>query len=1027
MSSSASSGTVTCLFTDIEGSTRLLQEIQDLYPEVIALEERILRDVFAGYNGHVVSTAGDGFFVTFQTASDAVGAAVEGHRLLAKAEWPGNCTVKVRMGIHSGEVLRREDQYFGEAVHEAARVMGAGHGGQTLISSTTKDLLAGSLPERTSLLDLGEHRLKDLRAPRRIFQVTDSSLQAEFPKLHSLESARHNLPVQRTSFIERESEIKKVMSLIEENSLVTITGPGGVGKTRLALQAGAELLERFDNGVWLAELGPVGDPDGVPDAVLTALALRQGGLGTAAAGEPLEILIEELRARALLLILDNCEHVVDSAADLVDAVLEACPGIKIVTTSRDLLGVEGEATWRVPKLTLPGNQDDQPLELLAESEAVRLFVDRASKVVPDFQLTSDNARAVAAICRRLDGVPHAIELAAAKVRHLSPQKISEGLGDVFRTLSGSARRSVARQQTLEATIAWSYNLLSDDERAVFRRLSVFVGGFTLEAAETVCSPAMNESDVRNLVFGLVDRSLLEREPDGERFRLLETVRQYARERLRDEGEVEAARDRHRDWVLDLFETSFPHAWGPREFEVVEKLHPEFDNLVAALEWSEEKPEWDKVWRLYAPSAVLLILVGHHSLAMSWGQKCAAADAGSGDLRLKARALSWAAMVFATSGKEGDAIPIAEEAISIFRQLDDKPPEAGLALALTIKALCLAFTGGGESEVTAVFDEAEEMTGVSDDFQMGLIKSYQGWSSYILAGDADQAREFIRQGLDRFEKLGSEIMAASGHFWIALMSMHVRDLATAIPHYEKALPVYRRLSSGEWAQWIMDHLGGAYLMLGDLTNARKWVEEGIEWSLEHGLAKPGSNYPSLLGRLGQINLAEGSIDEAEALLTEARDLVQARINEQQDGPTQPGDLLDYSLALVPVGEARGDYAAAASAYLDLLKRSLTTEPYLMNSGRMWHPPVSGTLEGLARCLPEVPAVRAKLLGAADSKRGVEGRTSAPWTAGRNEALIRELEEQLGQTELERLKGEGGQLSDGELLSLAEEMTGLRLDA
>ncbi|HVE76775.1 MAG TPA: hypothetical protein VND22_08450, partial [Actinomycetota bacterium] len=912
--------------------------------------------------------------------------------------------------------------YFGEAVHEAARVMGAGHGGQTLISSTTKDLLAGPLPEGTSVLDLGEHRLKDLRAPRRIFQVTDSTLQSEFPKLHTLESARHNLPVQRTSFIERESEIKKVVSLIEENSLVTITGPGGVGKTRLALQAGAEVIDRFSNGVWLAELGPVGDPGAVPDAVLTALDLRQGGLGPAPSGEPLEILTEELRARELLLILDNCEHVVDSAADLVDAVLGACPGVKIVTTSRDLLGVDGEATWRVPKLTLPGSQDDLPLELLAESEAVRLFVDRASKVVPDFQLTPKNAQAVAAICRRLDGVPHAIELAAAKVRHLSPEKISEGLGDVFRTLSGSARRSVARQQTLEATIAWSYNLLSDDERAVFRRLSVFVGGFTLEAAETVCSVEMNASDVRNLVFGLVDRSLLERETAVERFRLLETVRQYARERLRDEGEVEAARDRHTDWVLELFETSFPHAWGPGEFEVIEKLHPEFDNLVAALEWSEEKPDWDKVWRLYAPSAGHLILEGQHSLAMSWGQKCAAADASSGDLRLKARALSWAAMVFATSNNEADAIPIAEEAISIFRGLDDKPPEADLALALTLKALCLAFTGGGESEVTAVFDEAEEMTGVSDDFQIGWTKSYRGWSSYILAGDAERAREFLREGLDRFEKLGSEILAASGHFWIALMSLHVRDLATAIPHYEEALPVFRRLSSGVWAQWIMDHLGSAYLMLGDLTNARKWVEEGIEWSLEHGLARPGTNYPSLLWSLGDINLAEGSIDKAEALLTEARDLVEAQINEQQDGPTRPGNLLNYSLALVTVGEARGDHAAAASAYLDLLKRSLTTESYLTNSGAMWHPPLSGALGGLARCLPEVPAVRAKLMGAAEARLKSEGRTLAPWGAERNAALLRELEEQLGSSELERLKAEGAQLSDEELLPLAEEMAG-----
>ncbi|HVE75647.1 MAG TPA: hypothetical protein VND22_02645, partial [Actinomycetota bacterium] len=528
----------------------------------------------------------------------------------------------------------------------------------------------------------------------------------------------------------------------------------------------------------------------------------------------------------------------------------------------------------------------------------------------------------------------------------------------------------------------------------------------------------------------VDRSLLESETAVERFRLLETVRQYARERLRDEGEVEATRDRHRDWVLELFETSFPHTYGPREFEVIEKLHPEFDNLIAALEWSEEKPEWNKVWRLYAASAVHLTLEGQNSLAMSWGQKCAAADASRGDLRLKARALSEAARVFASSNNHADAIPIAEEAISIFRQLDDKPPEAGFALALAAKAVCLAFTGGGESEVTAVLDEAEEMTGVTDDFQRGWIARARGWSSYIL-GDVEQAREFIREAVKRFEKMGSEILAASGHFNLAQLSMQgrvtSREPRIAIPHYEKALPVFRRLSSGLSAQWSMDHLGSAYLMLGDLTNARKWVEEGIEWSKERGLAKPGGNYPWLLRSLGQINLAEGSIDEAEASLTEARDLVEAEINEQQDGPRHPGDLLDHSLALVAVGEARGDYAAAALEYLMLLKRSLETEPYyLMNSGSMWHAPVSVALEGLARCLPEVPAVRAKLLGAADSKREVEGegqgRRSGPWTAGRNVALIRELEEQLGPNELKRLKAEGAQLSDEELLFLAEEMAG-----
>ncbi len=574
-------GTVTFLFTDIEGSTRLLQQLGDHYPDVLAEYRRLLRSVSQEKGGQEVDTQGDSFLIAFPRAKDALGSAVEAQRSIVSNQWPQEVSIRVRMGLHTGEPLRAETGYVGMDVHRAARICAAGHGGQILLSAATRILVEDDLPNGVSFRDLGEHRLKDLAHPQHLFQAVATDLPADFPPLKSLDVVSTNLPVQLTSFVGREREMTEVKRLLPTARLLTLTGTGGAGKTRLALHVAADVLEEFPNGVWLVELAALSDPALVPHTIASALRIRE------ASGSPmLATLLDYLQYKKLLLMLDNCEHLIEACAHLAEAMLRACPDLRILATSREPLGVPGELAWRVPSLSLPEPGWLPSPETLMKYGAVRLFIERAAVGQPTFTLTPQNSVPVATVVQRLDGIPLAIELAAARVQGLSVEQIARRLDDLFRLLTRGSRTSPPRHQTLQGVLDWSYHLLSEAEQMVLRRLAVFAGGWTLEAAEEVCGGGV-EFDVLDLLTQLVFKSLvLMDERGGEvRYRFLETVRQYSWNKLSSSGEIAKLRERHRDSSLRLVERAEVELQGPNQRMWLERLETEHDNLRAALEWS----------------------------------------------------------------------------------------------------------------------------------------------------------------------------------------------------------------------------------------------------------------------------------------------------------------------------------------------------------------------------------------------------------------------------------------------------------
>jgi predicted ATPase/class 3 adenylate cyclase len=816
-------GTVTFLFTDIEGSTRLWQQHPAAMPAALARHHAILHEAIAANQGYVFQIIGDAFSAAFHAASQAVAAAVAAQRALCNEAW-GDTPIKVRMGIHTGaaEAHVQEERAGGYSgymtLSRTQRVMSAAHGGQALLTQATYELAHDRLPEYVTLRDMGERRLKDLIQPEHLYQLAAPDLPHDFPPLKTLDARANNLPAQLTSFIGREKELAEVKRLLTMVRLVTLAGTGGAGKTRLSLQVAADLIDDFDDGVWFVKLEELTDPGLVPQAVMSVLGLREE------TDRPLlTTLIDFLRAKRLLLILDNSEHLIEACAQLTASLLKACPQVRLLASSREVLGVPGETIFHVPSLGLPDPQRMPSLADLAQVEAIRLFIERATTAQSRFALTTSNAAAVAQICRRLDGIPLAIELAAARVKVLSVEQIAARLDDRFRLLTGGSRTALPRQQTLRALIDWSYGLLSDSERIVFWRLAAFVRGWTLEAAEAMCSGDVIEVyDVLDLLTRLVDKSLILKEEIGgeARYHRLETIREYALEKLRESGEEPAIRSKHFDFFVILAEEAEPHLTGARQGEWLDRLETEHDNLRAALQWS-----------LTTQPASALQLAGalgrfwdvraYFTEGRSWLDQALAKSVDASPI-VRARGLRWAGLLAARQGDHAHAQKLIGESVEVSRAYGD---QRGLVTALNYMGYTAFSQGEFDRAKEALQESAALSRSLNDEASLAVALLHSGSVAW-LQGDVSTARQRFEESLAIRRALGDTLGIGKALYSLGGVAESQGDYADARRYLEESLAITRQIGDKKLLAYTLAGLGEVASAQGDLEAAHRYHTEGL---------------------------------------------------------------------------------------------------------------------------------------------------------------------------------------------------------
>jgi predicted ATPase/class 3 adenylate cyclase len=853
------SGTVTFLFTDIEGSTRLLQQLGEKYAILLADHERLLREVCETNHGRVVDIHGDSFFVAFSRALDAIHAVVQSQHALTDHSWPDGVTVRVRMGLHTGEPQINALGYMGIDVHRAARISAVAYGGQVVLSQTTHDLVQSELPEGVTFRDLGEHRLKDLRQPKHLYQLVIAGLPFDFLPLKSLNVSTNNLPIQLTSFIGRKKEIAEVRQAISEYRLVTLTGPGGSGKTRLALQVASEMIEHFHDGVFFVALAPIMDPKLVASTIAQSL-----GIPEVAGRSIADSLKDYLQSKSLLLLLDNFEQVIP-AAPLVAELLVACGGLKTLVTSREGLRVSGEHEYFVPPLPLPNLTQLPSVESLSQYAAVELFLQRARSVKPDFRITPDTAPAVAEICYRLDGLPLAIELAAARIKLLPPRAMLARLENRLEFLTGGARELPARQQTLRNAIAWSYDLLNEDEQKLFRRLSVFVGGCTLDAVETVVDDRQAYLSLLDQFGSLLDKSLL-REVEGmsdePRFVMLELLREFGMEQLKASGEQETTQQRHANFFLALAEQAEAKLESVDQLEWINRMEQEHDNLRAALEWSKTaKGAGELCLRLAGTLGLFWEARGYFSEGRERISAVLSIEAAQGRTAARAKLLARAAELAYRQSDYAATVELAEESLAIYREVGDKQGIATVLIKLgnaATEAGDYETASGFLEEALTIWQELEDKHGTA----RALISL--GWAAlrpgdYQLANARLESALAISRELEDTRSIGFEL---SGLGEVALRR---GDYARATKLLEESLELRRQLGS-KWGVGVsLGTLGWVAIREGDWKRALARLGESLEVRQEIG-DKGGSAW--CIERLAEVALAQGNPEKAIRLLSAA---------------------------------------------------------------------------------------------------------------------------------------------------------------
>jgi predicted ATPase/class 3 adenylate cyclase len=864
----AAAETLTFLFTDIEGSTALLRRVgEDVYAQMLVGHHAIIRSGLAGHGGREVDTAGDGFFAVFASPRACVAAVLEMQQALEAHAWPGGERIRVRMGVHTGEASKAATGLVGVDVHRAARVAAVGYGGQVLVSETAAALARDRLPPGAALADLGMHRLKDLGRPERIFQLQAPGLRAGFPPLRSLGNPAlpNNLPAQLATFIGRDSELGAVRALLGSSRLVTLTGAGGCGKTRLGLQVAAGLLDGSGDGVWLVELAAVNDEDGVAPAISQALGII-GQPGRPA----VDALLNALALQDMLIVLDNCEHLVGGCAKIAEAILYRCPRVQLLATSREPLGIGGEIIYRVPSLSLPGpGQAD--LAAAESSDAVALFADRARTQGAGLRVDEQTVPVVVSICRQLDGMPLAIELAAARLRSLSLTDLHDRLGQRFWLLSGGSRTALARQRTLWATVEWSYSLLTGAEQLLLGRLSVFAEGFGLDAAEAVCGYGDIEAfDVAGLLGSLVDKSLVVAEPAGEagdalRYRLLETIRQFAAEKLAAAGPGEAAAvaAAHCAYFLSVAETAGPHLTGPDQGRWLAQLDADQANLRRAA--AHAAGDRDRTAQVLRFGAAL-----RRYWMTRWRHAETFALLGPVLKRPEARAdpgLLIAAMLTAESAARyvdiAVALQLGEQAVVLARQLGDNR-----LLIESLSELCDAYYRVGQLDRGLPLGEeaVERSRQLGDDVLLG-----QSLSGYLLLASDHlgpaRCTQLFTEAIACTERSGDRLISCQLHHNVGLHALYAGDIPAARAHLQQAAQVAQAI--GETSAHMPLILGSVLRLEGDLGGAQSMFEAALRIIRRNGdlpgLAYTCSSMAYLAADLGDWHRAAVLHGAAQALL------------------------------------------------------------------------------------------------------------------------------------------------------------------
>ncbi len=953
-------GTVTFLFTDIEGSTRLWQQHPEPMKQALLRHHALLQQSIESSNGYVFQIVGDAFCAAFHTASEGVAAALAAQRALAAEPWGGTGPLRVRMALHTGTAdLHAGEHKSGEymsglTLSHAARLLSVAYGGQILVSNATQELVRSDLPSLVKLRNLGLHRLRDLTRAEHIYQVVAQDLPDTFPVLRSLEVVPNNLPRQLTTFIGREREIAEAKRLLAEAHLLTITGPGGSGKTRLSLEIAASLLAEYPDGVWLVEFAPLADAARVPQVLATTLGVREE------AGRPLlTTLVDHLRSKRVLLLFDNCEHLIDACARLADALLRGCPEVKILPSSREALGLAGEVAFRVPPLSLPDARHMAPLERLAEYEAIRLFVDRAVAVKPDFTLTDDTASAVVQVCRRLDGIPLAIELAAARVRTLSVQQITAHLDERFRLLTGGSRTALPRHQTLRGLIDWSYGLLSEAERGLFWRVSVFVGGWTLEASVAVCAGAgVDRYDIVELLGRLVDKSLCLTDGQGTdpRYRLLETIRQYGFEKLAETPEGQLVRARHRDFYLGLAEEAEPRLQGPEQVAWLQRLETDHDNLRAALRWSLDRDETELALRLGSALSLFWDTHGYVREGREWldellarAREMPASAATPVSRRALAKVLDAAAYTRARWSEFASAIEFQADALAAWRALGDK---RGIAQAL-----------GRLGETTCNL------------------------------GDRPQGKTLVAESLVLFRELSDKRGTAYALINLAEMVSADGDLARARALFEESVPLFEVIDDRRGLSHALDNLGGVLTAEGDYGAAEALFSKSLRLAEElgdnHAIATALRSLGSVAHQRRDHPRARSYYEDSVARFREmndgfclAKSLFGLALTSHEVGDHEQARALgDQGLALVREADAKGELGPrlnqlgeAALAHGDVARAArFFQESLAVYAETRDEPGIAASLENLARVVAACGRAAAvvRLLAAADARRRAHG--------------------------------------------------------